>query len=110
MLRGVPLSMTRCASSSAGSASRGDEAGREVEQLVLLRAELVREAVARQLDVVVAQRRVRREVALQHAAFGQTHGQQVLLAARVGVLQRAVAEEAANAVEHLAGAQVALGD
>src|SRR5438105_13555199 len=90
---------------SVGSSGRHQRA----EARILLRPKPVAEPALRQLDVLVAQHLVLRDIAAQATALGQAHGQQPLRGRGGRVLALAVGEVAADAIEPLSPAEVLFG-
>src|SRR5579864_3702712 len=99
-------------SPAAGITARiiGTSCGNQrAEARLLGLAQLVAEAPGRNIDVGIADHLVLADVAAQDAPFGQAHRKEALLGNDIGVFTLSVGQEATDAVEHLATAEVGLG-
>src|SRR2546428_9056566 len=78
------------------------------EVSALFSPESVDDSPRRHDDIAVRDRLIAGHVPGEPAPLGEPHGQEVLPTNHLGVVDRAVAGEAADAVEYLAGLQVPL--
>src|SRR3954447_15873009 len=97
-------------STSCGRAARRPGRSGLAEALDLLGTQLVREPARRQFDVGVGERLVAGDVAREAAALRDAHREQVLRRGDGRVLERPVGVVAADPVEGVARAEVALGE
>jgi len=76
----------------------------------LFGSQFVTQAIGGQFHVVVGQRSIFRKIALQTAAFGQSHWQQPLGTHHIRIFALAVGHVVANAIQRFTGLEVSFGN